>query len=177
MFAQGGTFAWRKMYGEMQRIADLQPLKWGYDPWVGSSFTVNFWRGPGDYEKTWDNTRVFSTRILALIDAEDREEIARLQNSVLKKCRVPTAEEFLREMGFPPTPRSLQDRAKKLVLVTPTCMERKDVWFAFIDNADIDAWCVFLKEWLPKGLTRFASLEDLRGHGFSSDLQPRWNKA
>jgi hypothetical protein len=171
-----GTPAWRQLREDTQYVCDLQPWKWGYDPWFGSSFTVNFFRWPGDFEKTFERGRSFQTRILPLTDVEDRVEIARLQNAVINKCHVPTPEEFKQVNGLPVLQSQLGRYQKRLAPITPARLEREDVWLAFLDDADVDSWCGFLKSWLPKGLARFLSINDLTGYGFRDKLLARWKQ-
>ena len=163
--------AWRRVHGDAYLICDLQICKWDYDPWFGSSFTMNFWRVPLDFETAFNNKQTLCLRIKELTDEGDLTSITSIYNSVLKKIRIPDAQEFAKVTGRPFTAWDEKNYVKQS---TPlTCEDAKgDIWPIFTDEDDVVAWCEFLKEWLPKGTTRFASLGDKTGR-FLSELS-RW---
>jgi hypothetical protein len=89
------SVAWQRPHGEAEYLAcDFQPWKWGYDPWFGSSFTMNFQRRPIVLPEAEIYKVILDARILDLTDEADRQEIMQLQNAVLAKGHIPTPEEY-----------------------------------------------------------------------------------
>jgi hypothetical protein len=166
---------WRRPHRDSDCIiCDIQPWKWGYDPLLGSSFTLNFTRLPIDFETTFDQRRRLHARILDLTDEGDRRRIAAIQDAVIAKTRATEAEESRRVKDLPRTTTAIREGLRRHTSLERNDLARNDVWLAFTDEADTAIWWAFLSEWLPKGVSRFASSDDLTGHVLRAQLIARW---
>ncbi len=137
-------------------------------------FTLNFRRSPIDFETTFDQRRRLDARIFDLTDEKDRERMGAIQNEVIAKTIVREAEEALRIKGIPRTTTAIREGLRRRTSLERNDMARDDVWLAFTDEADIANWCAFLIEWLPKGVSRFATLDNLVGHVLRGRLIAGW---
>jgi len=162
-YAQGGA-AWCSPHGEAHCIiVFLQLWKWGYDPWFGSSFTINFRRLSYDCEATSDTKGLLDLRIMSLVSKNECEQIAALQNAVIAKGRIPTREEYQHLKLIPMTEFNVEEYEKRATPVDAQSIQFSDLWLAFIDDGDVDAWCTFLKSWLPIGIGRFREMDRYSG--------------
>lgn len=167
--------AWRREHLDADYlICDLQPWKWGYDPWTGSSFTINLLRTPRDFETTFEHSRMLQTRYLALCDTGDLERVVALENAVRARMRIPTAEEYRQTTGLKIADINRKKYLNRSCPMTVDELRRTDLWMGYLDEQDIMNWLALLEVWLPKAIQRMASLNDLSGHVFSEEVRERW---
>jgi hypothetical protein len=129
----------------------------GWELHSGSQFTLEFQESSDP--QPGHGTR--SCRFIALLTADEREQVRLLQNEVIKKLRRPPPDHWA---------HTLNGDAKKWYfagfdLVSSPYQEQDDVWMRYVDQADVRRWADFHATMLPRLIDRFTAKADTAKSG------------
>ena len=137
-----GMLSWtRPQEGEHLTIW-LQVSQYGFDPYRGSKFTVEFQLGAESAVGSGGD----SVRFCRLLRAGELEVVRARQNRVIAGLPdLPAA----RLGGLSPDLRDYHRRPE------PVYSPRDDVWFRYRSGRDIEAWSTYLAAMMPTAIERF----------------------
>jgi len=134
---------WSRPSGGAYTVVWCQVSRDGWDPFAGSRFVVEFQRSADSHLGSFHATR---ERLGKLLSQEEREEVRRIQNSVIAELRpAPATHPWLQI-----SPEVTAWYLKEFKPVSEPYSERDDIWFRYASPEHVSNWAKFILEKLPK---------------------------
>jgi hypothetical protein len=131
--------------------------KWGWDPWLGTRFTLQMSRSGRRGNVALCKSFV---TLAELLTPEEKRAAQDLQNTVIAKLRVPDEAEFNAHKGYAAYCEFLiRDYRAACVPEDLSSPLRTGLWLRVLDADDVRAWGNFLADLVPRVLTRDAGAD------------------
>jgi hypothetical protein len=142
-FTRGKTMlSWCRPSNGMHVVFWFQISRDGWDDYAGSQFTVEFQLSR---EPEVGVPSVRRQRFTAFIDDNSRDELRRIQNSIIEALPRPPSNHPTLQM-----PEAVRKwYLKKFDLVTEPYLPRDDVWYRYHTDIQIQNWGRFFLKHLP----------------------------
>ena len=150
--AEGGMLGWSRSAGEAAHMTFwCQCSQDGWDVYAGSRFTVEFQRSDDPRPGT-GRPRV---RFGALLAADERETIRRIQNQVIAALPPPP-----RDHPLLAEPSLRAYYAARFVGVAAPYAATDDIWLRYHAPADVERWAELLTDRMPHLVRAFETTSD-----------------
>lgn len=160
-FKRLGSNAWVRAHNDEHHIVAIQASQSGWDPRSGNRFIVEFERS----KKPLRATGFSRARLWRLLDDLGRREVTDLNSRVALTLPHPDPN-FLRQL-----PDGVREHYLQAFSASPQAAESADVWFAYYDEEDAQAWAAFLSRRLEPALSQFLTWPpSFFGHRREEDL-------
>ncbi|HEY1208568.1 MAG TPA: hypothetical protein VGE85_04315 [Terracidiphilus sp.] len=140
-----GLLSWTRPHGDAHIVVWCQVSQYGWDPYAGSQFIVEFQRS-SEPVIGYGYKNAHRERIALLLSPEEREEVRRIQNSVIASLQHPPANHPI--LHF--TQEVTDIYVKQFKAVSEPYPERNDIWFRYASPEHITQWAHFIIGRLPK---------------------------
>jgi hypothetical protein len=131
--------------------------KWGWDPWVGTKFTLLMNRSSRRGNVAL--CKSFAT-LAELLTPDEKRAAQDLQNAVIARFRVPGETEFNAHKGYAAYSEYLiRDYRAACAPENLSGSLRTGLWLRVLDANDVRAWGNFLADWVPRVLERDANAD------------------
>ena len=141
--------SWTRPYGPQHLTFWFQVSQHGWDTYAGSQFTIELQLSPNPEV----GTGLRRARLPTLLTDADREEVRRRENAVISRLVLPPPS-YLQWLGS----ASLEVASsylRQFEQVGEPYYPGKDIWFRYASEADVHAWCEFIKLKLPLAIEKF----------------------
>jgi hypothetical protein len=156
--ASGIFLVWSRAWKPRKyETAACQIDKWGWDPWRGSHFQLLLTRHSkrGNVALCREFAEMYD-----LLTPDEKRDVEAIQNRVVARSRVPTADEYNARLGFAGFGKAeARSYGEACVPVELSRRPFAGLWLRFIDAADVDAWGRYLAAWIPCALARNAEAD------------------
>jgi hypothetical protein len=145
-FKRGNSMlSWVRQIGDTFIVVWFQVSQFGFDPYTGSQFIVEFQKSS---EPVVGSLRGRRKRISEFLSQAEREDVRKIQNQVIEALRKPPEDYVLLQM--PDVSESYRRSFEPISLPYP---DGSDIWFRYAAPADISCWASFIRNKLSDCIT------------------------